>query len=48
VCDYLVELGIPKKRMKYKGFGSSQPVYTSGSAADNGRNRCVNFTIIQN
>lgn len=48
VYDYLVDLGIPKKRMKYKGYGSSQPVYTSGSAADNGRNRCVNFTIVQN
>lgn len=51
VYDYLVELGISKKRMKYKGYGSSKPVFEDkknedGSNSANTGNRCVSFTIV--
>lgn len=48
VYDYLVSKGIDKKRLQYVGYGSSKPVYQGQKAADNARNRCVDFTILSN
>lgn len=51
VYDYLIDLGISKKRLKYKGYGSSKPVYEDkenedGTKNANTGNRCVSFTIL--
>jgi outer membrane protein OmpA-like peptidoglycan-associated protein len=48
VYDYLISKGIDKKRLQYVGYGSSKPVYEGQKAADNARNRCVDFTILSN
>lgn len=47
VYKYLIELGVPRKQLKYKGYGSTKPVYDKNDPANNGRNRCVDFTILQ-
>lgn len=46
VYKYLIEIGVDKKRLKYKGYGSSKPVYSGTDPGQNSKNRCVDFTII--
>ena len=48
VMDYLINKGIGKNRITYKGFGSSVPIV--GNKTEDGRqkNRRVEFVIIQN
>lgn len=45
VKDYLVELGIDKKRLKAKGYGQTEPKVPNNSAANKAKNRRTDFVI---
>lgn len=49
VCKYLVENGIEEKRLQYKSFGSSQPIYKLPEKNDKERdaNRRVELLILE-
>lgn len=47
VVEYLQTKGIDSKRLKYKGFGSSQPVATNATDEGRAKNRRVEFTILK-
>lgn len=48
IYDYLVEYGINKNRLSYKGFGFSQPlVYPEKTSDDENKNRRVEIRIIK-
>lgn len=47
VYKFLVDLGIDKKRLQYKGYGKDKPVGTTSTMAGNSQNRCVEFTILE-
>jgi outer membrane protein OmpA-like peptidoglycan-associated protein len=45
VASYLTELGIPADRIRYQGYGASQPVASNRTEAGRSRNRRVEFVI---
>jgi outer membrane protein OmpA-like peptidoglycan-associated protein/tetratricopeptide (TPR) repeat protein len=45
VYDYLVQQGIAALRLKYQGFGESQPIDTNGTAAGRQNNRRTEFEM---
>lgn len=45
VYDYLINKNIAAERLKYKGFGESQPVETNDTAEGRGRNRRTEFVV---
>lgn len=47
VANYLIEKGILKERITYKGLGSSQPISKEQTEESRSKNRRVEFTIIQ-
>lgn len=46
VYDYLIKQGIVAQRLKYKGFGESQPIDTNDTAEGRQNNRRTEFEII--
>ncbi len=47
VYDYLIENGIAKERLKYKGFGEQQPIATNETPKGRALNRRTEFEIIE-
>ncbi|GAB4261750.1 MAG: hypothetical protein Kow0079_18110 [Vicingaceae bacterium] len=47
VANYLIEKGILKERITYKGLGSSKPISREQTEESRSKNRRVEFTIIQ-
>lgn len=47
VMNYLVENGIDKKRLKFKGYGGSKPIASNASAASRVKNRRVEIKILK-
>ncbi|HRI61936.1 MAG TPA: OmpA family protein [Saprospiraceae bacterium] len=45
VYDYLIAKNITGDRLKYKGFGETQPVETNDTAEGRGRNRRTEFVV---
>ncbi|WP_178991592.1 OmpA family protein [Winogradskyella schleiferi] len=48
VADYLIAKGIDSKRIKYYGFGSTQPISSNETKEGRQLNRRVAFKLIQN
>lgn len=48
VVNYLVENGIDRSRITYKGYGKSQPVATNDTEEGRQENRRVEFKVISN
>lgn len=48
VVQFLVEKGISKKRLSYKGYGSSQPIVKNNSKQNRQQNRRTEIKIIAN
>ncbi|NTW32628.1 MAG: OmpA family protein [Bacteroidetes bacterium] len=46
VVDYLIEKGIQKERLSYRGFGSTQPIDSNDNEEGRSRNRRVEFKIL--
>ena len=46
IVDYLVHKGIPLQRLRYKGYGATQPVADNTTEAGRAKNRRTTFTII--
>ena len=47
VMEYLIKKGTDKKRLSYKGFGSSMPLSKNNTDEDRQKNRRVEFTILK-
>lgn len=45
VYDYLLAKNIPGERLKFKGFGESQPMETNDTPEGRGRNRRTEFVV---
>ena len=45
ICDYLVELGVPKNRIISEGHGGEQPIASNDTETGRQRNRRVEFLI---
>lgn len=46
VYDALLQMGVDKKRLQYKGFGHDNPAYDVNVLWENAKNRRVDFTIV--
>ena len=46
IADYLIMKGIDSSRLKYKGYGKSQPIDTNRTAAGRKRNQRVEIKIL--
>ncbi len=46
VHDYLIEKGIPERRLAYKGFGESRPVASNDDPQGRSQNRRTEFVIL--
>lgn len=47
VYDFLIEKGVDKNRLQYKGFGESQPIANNETEEGKRRNRRTEFEIIE-
>jgi outer membrane protein OmpA-like peptidoglycan-associated protein len=47
VVDYLIQKGIDRTRMNFRGYGSSQPVAENTTVAGRTKNRRVEFKILE-
>jgi len=47
VVDYLKEKGIREERLKYKGYGSDNPIATNETEEGRAKNRRVEFVVIK-
>jgi outer membrane protein OmpA-like peptidoglycan-associated protein len=47
VMDYLIENGVDKKRLQYKGFGASQPVASNKTEEGKQQNRRTEFKVLE-
>jgi len=46
VYDYLIEIGIPKSRVRYKGYGLTKPIASNATEEGRARNRRTAFFIV--
>lgn len=46
VADYLITIGVPKKRLSTKGLGKEQPVATNETDEGRQKNRRTEFKIL--
>ena len=46
VYDYLIEAGINKERLQFKGYGFNQPIADNNTEAGRAKNRRTEFKII--
>lgn len=46
VIDYLVDKGIDKKRLKYKGYGETLPIATNDTEEGRAKNRRTEFRVL--
>lgn len=48
VYNYLLNNGIPKERMRYKGYGDGEPLASNASESGREKNRRITFVILAN
>lgn len=48
VMDYLLQKGVPKSRISFKGFGDTKPIAENTSEAGRSKNRRTEFIILSN
>ncbi|MEA2107457.1 MAG: OmpA family protein, partial [Bacteroidota bacterium] len=46
VVDYLIDQGVDKSRLEYKGYSFTQPVADNNTAEGRAQNRRVEFKVL--